>query len=102
MLPKTETTPPADDGQVDRRVRRRGKEYATLTRILAELRGGKIVSTPHICDVEVMARAKGYAMVRRGGCKPFVVSERDLTPNVRAKGLARPKRADVTVQIVLA
>ena len=29
-------------------------------------------------EVRVMARAEGYAMVRRKGCMPFAVSEKDL------------------------
>lgn len=29
-------------------------------------------------QVRVMARAEGYAMVRRKGCAPFVVSEKEL------------------------
>ena len=29
-------------------------------------------------EVEVMATAKGYAMVRIKGCMPFVASEKDL------------------------
>lgn len=30
-------------------------------------------------EVRVMARAEGYAMVRRKGAAPFVVSEKQLT-----------------------
>ncbi len=29
--------------------------------------------------VRVMARAEGYAMVRRHGCMPFIVPEKELT-----------------------
>ena len=36
----------------------------------------KITSVP----VEVMARADGYAMVRRPKCAPFVVLEKELSP----------------------
>jgi len=30
--------------------------------------------------VEVLARAQGYAMVRRKGCAPYIASEKDLLP----------------------
>tara|TARA_R110000744_G_scaffold300691_1_gene409826 strand:+ start:52 stop:216 length:165 start_codon:yes stop_codon:yes gene_type:complete len=36
-------------------------------------------------EVRVMARADGYAMVRRKGCMPFAVSEKDLSPKERPK-----------------
>lgn len=29
-------------------------------------------------EVRIMALAEGYAMVRRKGCMPFIVSEKDL------------------------
>lgn len=32
------------------------------------------------CEVRVMSRAEGYAMVRRPRCMPFVCSEKDLSP----------------------
>lgn len=54
---------------------RRG-EFATLTR-----RFGWHQKETETFEVEVLARAKGYAMVRRKGCMVFVASERDLTPN---------------------
>jgi hypothetical protein len=52
-----------------------------------ELSGGQIKERLEVREVEVMARAKGYAMVRRKGCAPYVVSEKELlapAPNVRA------------------
>ena len=33
-------------------------------------------------EVEVMAIAKGYAMVRRSGCMPFVCRAKDLSVEV--------------------
>jgi hypothetical protein len=50
-----------------------------------ELSGGQIKERLEVREVEVMARAKGYAMVRRKGCAPYVVSEKELlapAPNV--------------------
>jgi len=40
--------------------------------------GTKWIYIEEIKQVEVMAEAKGYAMVRRKGCMPFVVSSKDL------------------------
>lgn len=48
----------------------------TPTRIV---KGKWETETTHF-TVEVMARASGYAMVRRKGCMPFVSSEKDLSP----------------------
>jgi hypothetical protein len=31
-------------------------------------------------EVRVMVRAEGYAMVRRKGCMPYVVPEKELQP----------------------
>lgn len=87
---------PADEVPLERQVRRRGKEYATLTRMRPEIRFGQFVKgtlVPElVCEVEVMARAKGYAMVRRNGCLPFVASERDLTSNVLLSGCTHSAR----------
>ena len=42
--------------------------------------GGKWTIELVARQVEVLATAKGYAMVRNKGCAPFVVSEKDLKP----------------------
>jgi hypothetical protein len=44
------------------------------------IRDGKFVNYTDVRLVRVMARAEGYVMVRRKGCAPYVVSERELTP----------------------
>ena len=38
--------------------------------------------------VRIMARAEGYAMVRRPGGFPFTVSEKDLTPPLARAALS--------------
>ena len=55
------------------------KEFAKLTRERLIVIGGKFVTEPESFRVRVMARAEGYAMVRRPGAMPFVVSEKNLT-----------------------
>lgn len=54
------------------------KEFALLRRTHPTLKGGKVVDETQEFQVEVMARAKGYAMVRRPGAMPFVEREKDL------------------------
>lgn len=54
---------------------KRNKEFATMTRII-DPRSGKAETFA----VRVMARAEGYAMVRRKGAIPFVADEKSLTP----------------------
>ena len=49
--------------------------YLALT-----LHGGKFVHKLDRREVEVLAIAKGYAMVRRKGCAPYVTMKRELTP----------------------
>lgn len=41
--------------------------------------------------VRVMARGEGYAMVRRKGCAPFIVPEKELKQN--APAVKRPPRS---------
>lgn len=48
------------------------REFAMLTQGTA--------GRQEVSEVRVMARAEGYAMVRYRGCRPFVVSDKDLTP----------------------
>lgn len=57
------------------------KEYA-LYRYTFRERYGAPEQTNHVL-VRVMARAEGYAMVRRRGAAPFVVSERDLARSTK-------------------
>ena len=55
------------------------KEFAVLSRNTHAIKAGKIVPVPEEpFEVEVMARVRGYAMVRRKGCVPFVAEERLL------------------------
>jgi hypothetical protein len=55
------------------------KRYATYTRKKpVAFSGGKWTTELVVTTVEVMATAKGYAMVRHKGCMPFVVSEKEL------------------------
>lgn len=57
---------------------RRSKEQAVYARMFVDAKDGKFVSRIAQEAVRVMARAEGYAMVRRKGCAPFVVSEKEL------------------------
>lgn len=57
-----------------------GQELAVLNHRTIVVTDGKFKENINQIDVEVMARAKGYAMVRRKGCAPFVASVRDLLP----------------------
>ena len=59
------------------------KEFAKLTRERLIVIGGKFVTEPESFRVRVMARAEGFAMVRRPGAMPFVVSEKNLTALVK-------------------
>jgi hypothetical protein len=55
------------------------KRYATYTRKRpVSFSAGKWTTELVVTTVEVMATAKGYAMVRHKGCMPFVVSAKDL------------------------
>lgn len=57
------------------------KEMATLrVKRPEKLVKGKWEYRTEEFEVEVMARVKRYAMVRRKGAVPFVVSEVDLIP----------------------
>jgi hypothetical protein len=56
------------------------------------LEGGKVVGTMELRDVEVMARVRGYAMVRRKGCVPYVVWEKALHPAALGSGRQSFKR----------
>lgn len=55
------------------------KQLAVLRRTVPDLQDGKIVKKPEEFEVEVMAVASGYAMVRRKGCMPFVEPSKNLT-----------------------
>lgn len=57
--------------------RQRG-EWFTYHRPCFESVNGKIERIIKPEQVRVMARAEGYAMVRRKGCLPFVVKEKEL------------------------
>jgi hypothetical protein len=90
MKPDKDTTAaPAVGTPLDCGVRRRRAELAMHRLKGLELSGGKIKERLEMREVEVLARAKGYAMVRRKGCAPYVVSEKDLAPapNVAIKRL---------------
>ena len=41
---------------------------------------GKVVRDGEVLRVRIMARAEGWALVRRNGCVPFAVEERLLSP----------------------
>jgi hypothetical protein len=56
----------------------RKKEMAIYNRWRVDIEGGRFVEKIERCEVRVMARAEGYAMVRRPGCIPFAVREKDL------------------------
>lgn len=80
------TTDAAGVAPLERRVGRRRVELAVHRLKGLELSGGQIKERLEAREVEVMARAKGYAMVRRKGCAPYVVSEKELlatAPNVQ-------------------
>ena len=55
------------------------KEFAILLRTRPAINSnGKLTTVIVEINVEVMARAKGYAMVRRPGSMPFVEPEKYL------------------------
>ncbi len=56
------------------------KEEVIYCRRVIKPDGGKLVNVIVPERVTVMARADGYAMVRRKGCLPFAVRERELKP----------------------
>jgi hypothetical protein len=56
------------------------KEMAIYNHTRADIERGKFVRRTEPWEVRVMARAEGYAMVRRPGAMPFAVSEKDLVP----------------------
>jgi hypothetical protein len=57
------------------------REFAVYLRVDTVVVNGKWVNETTPIDVRVMARAEGYAMVRRKGCLPFAVSEKQLRPS---------------------
>lgn len=63
---------------------KRSIEMAIYHRQDIAIVGGKFVTTVKPIPVRVLARAEGYAMVRRPGAMPFAVSERDLTPEAKS------------------
>ena len=66
------------------------KEQAAPT-LLPKKRRGEFAILRHKTgdfEVRILARSEGYAMVRRKGAAPFVVSERDLEPNAQLTGAA--------------
>jgi hypothetical protein len=60
----------------------RKKEMAIYQRRVVVIGpGGNLVNALRPPEqVRVMARAEGYAMVRRPSCAPFIVSEKELAP----------------------
>lgn len=56
------------------------KEYAIHNEKCHRIEQGRWVVADDKRKVRVMARAEGYAMVRRPGCAPYVVSEKELSP----------------------
>ncbi len=67
---------------VDQRVKRRRGEWAAHRCYRNALENGKIVQKIETREVEVLAKTKEYAMVRRKGCMPYIVCVRDLIPCV--------------------
>ena len=53
-----------------------GKEIAFVS--LPRCKKGFSAKDQQMIAVYVMARSEGYAMIRRKGCIPFVVSEKEL------------------------
>lgn len=60
----------------------RSREFATWNRDVRVVAGGKWVPSTEKIRVQVLARAEGYAMVRRRGDTPFVVPETQLCVKV--------------------
>lgn len=56
------------------------KEYAIHSAQVHAVVNGRWVVDTDKRKVRVMARAEGYAMVRRNGCGPYVVCEKELSP----------------------
>lgn len=56
------------------------KEMAMWVRPTSTWVNTKMVKAILSVEVRVMVRAEGYAMVRRRGCAPFVVAEKELQP----------------------
>lgn len=73
-MTKTEQTEQTEQGERAPKARR--GDFAMLTRKTGWL--GKETET---FEVRVMARAEGYAMVRRKGFMPFVCCEAQLSPS---------------------
>ena len=71
---------------------KRSKETARYLNTTWHLVEGRTVTKAELVTVRVMARAEGYAMVRRPGAMPFVVPERDLNPESGAPEVTRPRR----------
>jgi hypothetical protein len=65
------------DAETTRPLRQRRGDFALHTRNF-----GWPDRQTETFEVEVLARSKGYAMVRRRGCTPFVVSEASLAQYV--------------------
>jgi hypothetical protein len=57
---------------------KRSTEQAVAMIDRAEVVDGRIAHVKHPVAVRVLARAEGYAMVRRPRAMPFVISEADL------------------------
>ena len=56
------------------------KELALYAQVTPKIVSGRWVKEQASVQVIVMARADGYAMVRRPKCAPFVVLEKELSP----------------------
>lgn len=57
------------------------KEFAIWHRRYIDVENGKFVNKTEPLRVRVLARAEGYAMVRRPRSAPVVANERDLGPS---------------------
>lgn len=59
---------------------KRSKEMAMYDRKIVVVVAGKFAQETRPEEVRVMARAEGFALVRRKGCLPFAVWEKELRP----------------------
>jgi hypothetical protein len=58
------------------------QEFAYVKHEITEFVDGKwIARRVNTYRVRVMTRVEGYAMVRRPGCVPFIMIERELLPD---------------------
>lgn len=60
-------------------------EMAIYNHVNVVVVNGKFARETEQWEVRVMARAEGYALVRRKGGMPFAVREKDLQPAARGE-----------------